>query len=175
MTYTFGASDDILSNDKWLKSGMTTHGSAILFNVRYPDGIALGIFKNLTTVKHGCEHAEDVFIRVIKQDKLGMMVPSPQVNRIILNLSKSPCSSTYGTSNKPRGCAEELINFQNQVFVHPVSRNEYVFKLIVIARGVYKQEQGSHDALDMMRSQGIEVTTDAHRKANGQPARKEYV
>lgn len=173
MPYSRGASDDVLTNAKWLKSGMETHGSAILFSSRHPQGASLGIFKNLPPSSGRCEHAEDVFIRTLKEHKMGLMVPGLEVNTIVLNISKSPCSSTYGTSNKAEGCAEALIKFQNEKYQY--EGIDYYFKLIVIARGVYRQAQGSHDALSMMQAHGIDVTTDAHRKKNGEPARKEYV
>lgn len=174
MPYTFGSSDDVLDNQKWFKSGMDTHGSAVLINARYPDGVSLGIFKNNTSVTHGCEHAEDVFIREITTSKVGLLAPSPQGNTVILNISKSPCSSTHGTSNKTVGCAEQLIGFQNTPFRCPITGQEYVFKLIVIARGVYKQSDSSTRALEMMEREGVEVTTDVHRKKDGTPAKKEY-
>ena len=175
MPYVFGTSNDVLDNELWYKSGMATHGSAILYNTNHPQGTDLGIFKNINTVRFGCEHAEDVFIRDLKSSKIGLMVATPMVNTIVLNISKSPCSSTYGTSAKAKGCAEELIDFQNNAYTCPITGNEYVFKLIVIARGVYNQSAGSHDALDMMSAKGIQVTTDAHRKKNGDPKKKEYV
>lgn len=171
--YTFGKSDGDLNNQQWFHSGMETHGSAILINNKYPEGKSLGIMKNNKSKTHGCEHAEDVFIRTIKED-VGALSVSPAVNKVILCISKSPCSSTYGTSNKPVGCAEELINFQNTIYKAPINGNEYVFKVIVLARGVYKQSTGSHNALDLMRDNGIDVATDVHRKKDGSSMKKEY-
>lgn len=171
-TYSFGKGSGELENNKWLKSGMETHGSIVLINHTCPDGVSLGIVKNNTSVTHGGEHAEDVAIRTIKAS--GLLVTSPSVNTIILSVSKSPCSSTYGTSNKPVGCTEELIKFQNNSYNCPTTGNEYIFKLIVIARGIYKQSPGSHDAMDMLTANGIQVATDVHRKKDGSPAKKEY-
>lgn len=171
--YAFGKADGDLNNQQWFKSGMETHGSALLINNKFPDGTSLGIMKNNKSVTKGCEHAEDVFIRSIKSETATLSV-SPAVNTVILSISKSPCSSTYKTSNKPLGCAEELINFQNTVYKCPKTGNEYIFKVIVIARAVYKQSTGSHNALDFMREHGIEVTTDVHRKKDGTAMKKEY-
>jgi pyrimidine deaminase RibD-like protein len=174
MSYAFGKADQPLENAKWFKSGMETHGGIILINSAYPDGISIGIVKNITTKTYGCEHAEDVAIRTIKSS--GLLVISPAVNHIILSISKSPCSSTYGTTNKEGlGCTEELINFQNTAFVCPKTNNTYYFRLTVIARGVYKQSDASHEALTLMAKNGVEVTTDVHRKMDGSAAKKEYV
>ena len=171
--YSYGKSKDKLSNQQWFRSGMSTHGSAYLFNRSNSNGLSLGIMKNNKSKRHGCEHAEDVFIRYIKAN-VGLLRTSPSVNTIVLSISKSPCSSTYGTSNKPLGCAEELINFQNNPYRCPITGNEYIFKLIVIARALYKQSSGSRKALTMMKLNGIEVTTDVHRKKDGSSMAKEY-
>lgn len=171
--YNFGRAKGDLSNQQWMRSGMSTHGSAYLVNSSNEDGVSLGVMKNNKSKRYGCEHAEDVFIRVVK-DKVGLLRKSPFVNTLILNVSKSPCSSTYGTSNKKVGCAEELINFQNNPYICPITGNEYIFKIIVIARSLYKQNAGSRQAIRMMLRKGIQVTTDAHRKKDGSPMAKEF-
>ncbi len=171
--YKFGKAKGDLSNQQWMRSGMSTYGSAYLVNNAHENGVRLGVMKNNKSKRYGCEHAEDVFIRVVKA-KVGLLVVSPAVNTIILSVSKSPCSSSLGTSNKPVGCAEELINFQNNPYICPITGNEYLFKIIVIARSVYKQSAGSRQAITMMRENGIEVTTDVHRKKNGSPMAKEF-
>lgn len=171
--YMYGEADDDLSNQQWMRSGMSTYGSAYLINDAHKAGVRLGIMKNNKSKRFGCEHAEDVFIRAVKA-KVGLLIKSPAVNTIILSISKSPCSSTLGTSNKDVGCAEELINFQNNPYICPITRNEYLFKIIVIARAVYKQSEDSRLAIKMMRGNGIQVTTDVHRKKNGLPMAKEF-
>ncbi|PUA27800.1 MAG: hypothetical protein B0W54_14810 [Cellvibrio sp. 79] len=171
--YTFGRAKSDLSNQQWMRSGMSTHGSAYLINSANEDGVSLGIMKNNKSKRHGCEHAEDVFIRTVK-DKVGLLRTSPAVNTLILSVSKSPCSSTYGTSNKKVGCAEELIKFQNNPYICPITGNEYIFRIIVISRSLYKQSMGSRHALRMMVRNGIQVTTDVHRKKDGSPMAKEF-
>lgn len=171
--YSHGKADDDLNNEQWMHSGMSTHGSAYLVNNAHGDGVSLGIMKNNKSKRYGCEHAEDVFIRVVK-DKVGLLRKSPFVNTLILNVSKSPCSSTYKTSNKKVGCTEELINFQNNPYICPITGNEYLFKIIVIARAIYRQSESSRRAMEMMEKNGIQVATDVHRKKNGSPMAKEF-
>lgn len=60
------------------------------------DGVDLGLFKS-----YGGKHAEDTLIAYLKGRKI-------KSGKLKINLSTSPCSSTFGTSKKEEGCQEEL-------------------------------------------------------------------
>lgn len=146
--WKFGANDDEMSNQQWFKSGMSTFGS-ILVEDEDNDGelVSLKVTKNLKTVTYGNEHAEDVAIRVLHEN-----YSDEELNGllVILNLSKSPCSSKFGTSNKLVGCAEELVDFVK----------DYKVNLIITCRGLYKGLHESQEAVDWMRSKGINISVD---------------
>ncbi|HLI85894.1 MAG TPA: hypothetical protein VKV17_18415 [Bryobacteraceae bacterium] len=144
--WSFGAKQSEMTNSEWFKSGMSTFGS-ILYEDEEGELLSLETVKNVTTKKYGKEHAEDVAIRSLlenfsKEELDGLPV--------VLTLSKSPCSSKYGTSNKPKGCAEELVDFVR----------EYGVKLTIICRGLYKGLGASRQALEWMESEGITVSGD---------------
>lgn len=145
--WSYGTKDDEMSNQQWLKSGMSTFSSTLVEDEDSDELTVLGITKNVKTKLHGSEHAEDVAIRVLK-DKYSAV----QLNGlgVILNLSKSPCSSTFGTSSKAKGCAEELVD---------LVQNDGV-NLSIICRGLYKGLDASQKAIDWMRTKGIAVSVD---------------
>jgi hypothetical protein len=111
------------------------------------DLVALKTTKNIKTVKFGAEHAEDVAIRSLR-----MALSEEELHGlpVILNLSKSPCSSKFGTSNKDPGCAEQLVDFVNT----------YGVRLTLICRGLYKGLEESRKAVEWMEQNGITVTGD---------------
>ena len=108
----------------------------------------LGLGKSNKTVKFGAEHAEDVAMRVLLDQYSAEELDGLSV---ILNLSKSPCSSRFGTSGaKDPGCAENLVDFAKT----------YGVKFSIICRGLYKGAEGSQQAVDWLRSKGIPVSVD---------------
>jgi hypothetical protein len=87
---------------------------------------------------HGNEHAEDVALRMIR-DNLGMFAPGER-NHLVMSVTKSPCTSTARgalptTSNKPRGCTEELIGLVTTGLQD--AGNQYNFEIKLICRGLY--------------------------------------
>jgi pyrimidine deaminase RibD-like protein len=108
----------------------------------------LKVTKNLKTKTHGAEHAEDVAMRnLLAQYSLAEL----SGKFIVLNLSKSPCSSTYGTSgDKDPGCTENLIDFVKATKVN----------MVITCRGLYKGAEGSLHAVNALRKAGIYVSVD---------------
>jgi pyrimidine deaminase RibD-like protein len=145
--WSFGHSEEDMSDKQWFKSGMATFCS-IMVDEGGDALVELGLGKSLKTKTYGAEHAEDVAIRTLlsvydAKALNGMMV--------LVNISKSPCSSTYGTSGaKHPGCTENLIAF----------KKKYKVNLMLTLRGVYKGVDGSHDALKLLRDNGILISTD---------------
>lgn len=144
--WTFGVKEEEMSDKEWFNSGMSTFAS-VMYEDEDGDLVTLNTVKNIATKTYGKEHAEDVAIRALlesfeENDLNGMPV--------VLNLSKSPCSSKYGTSNKTVGCAEELVKFVNK----------YGVKLTITFRGLYKGLEGSKLAVEWMRSKGITLSGD---------------
>jgi hypothetical protein len=139
------------------------------------DIVPLGLSKSNRSVTHGAEHAEDVALRVIG-DNLSMFSTLGR-NHIIINLSKSPCTSTPRpdplgggmlptTSGKPVGCTEALINLVNTGLNDGLG-NHYDFQLTIICRGLYapggtnaaiRASQAAVDALNA--DPNIDVTGD---------------
>lgn len=145
--WSFGQSDDDMSNQQWAKSGMVTYASIMVDDG--DEALAfIGLGKSNKTVRFGREHAEDVSMRVLldtyTEEELNGL-------NIILNLSKSPCSSKFGTSgDKDPGCAENLVAFAKA----------YGCNISIICRGLYKGAEGSQQAVDWLRSKGIAVSVD---------------
>ncbi len=145
--FSFGASEDEMSDDQWFKSGMSTF-SSILVDGKKGEFDFLKVTKNLKTKTFGAEHAQDVAMRNISSE---FSAAELKGKHVVLNLSKSPCSSTYGTSgDKDPGCAENLIAFVKATGIH----------LTLICRGLYNGSKGSQDAVDLLRSKGIDVSVD---------------
>lgn len=145
--WSMGHSDEEMSDQQWFKSGMATFCS-IMVDEGGDALVELGMGKSLKTKTYGAEHAEDVAIRTLlsvydAKALNGMMV--------LINISKSPCSSTYGTSGaKHPGCTENLIAF----------KKKYNVNLMLTLRGVYKGMDESQDALKLLRDNGILISTD---------------
>ena len=145
--WSMGHSEEEMSEQQWFKSGMATFCS-IMVDEGGDALVELGLGKSLKTKKFGAEHAEDVAIRTLlstydAKDLNGMTV--------LINISKSPCSSTYGTSGaKHPGCTENLIAF----------KKKYKVNLMLTLRGVYKGMEESKDALKLLRDNGILISTD---------------
>jgi pyrimidine deaminase RibD-like protein len=150
--FTFGASDSEMTNQQWMKSGMNTFSSVLVENDDEELEL-LKVTKNLKTKTHGAEHAEDVAMR-----NLLAQFSADDLNGkfIVLNLSKSPCSSTYGTSGaKDPGCTENLIDFVKATGVN----------MVITCRGLYNGSKGSQDAVDALRKAGIDVSVDVRMGA----------
>lgn len=145
--WSMGHSEEEMSEAQWFKSGMSTFCS-IMVDEGGDALVELGMGKSLKTKTYGAEHAEDVAIRTLlsvydAKALNGMLV--------LINISKSPCSSTYGTSGaKHPGCTENLIAF----------KKKYNVNLMLTLRGLYKGADESQDALKLLRDNGIYVSTD---------------
>lgn len=127
--WSFGHSEDEMSNEQWLKSGMSTFVS-IMVDDGGDELKELGKAKSLKTKTYGPEHAEDVAMRSLLAEYGAAGLKGLH---IILNLSKSPCSSTFGTTDKKPGCAENLVKFAKT----------YKVRITLICRGLYKGLEGS--------------------------------
>jgi len=147
-SYTFGFSESEMDTGQWARSGQSTFNS-VMYHMG-DDIVPLGLSKSNQSVTHGAEHAEDVALRVIGANL--SMFSTVGRNHIILNLSKSPCTSTPRpdplgppgtmlptTSNKPpgtAGCTEELLNLV-ATGLNDAFGNHYDFQLTIICRGLY--------------------------------------
>ncbi len=145
--WSMGHSEEEMSDKQWFKSGMSTFCS-IMVDEGGAALVELGLGKSLKTKTFGAEHAEDVAIRTLLSAYDAKALNGMTV---IINISKSPCSSTCGTSGaKVPGCTENLIAF----------KKKYKVNLMLTLRGVYKGVEGSHDALKLLRDNGILISTD---------------
>lgn len=144
--WSFGHSEDEMSNEQWLKSGMSTFVS-IMVDDGGDELKELGKAKSLKTKTYGPEHAEDVAMRSLLAEYGAAGLKGLH---IILNLSKSPCSSTFGTTDKKPGCAENLVKFAKT----------YKVRITLICRGLYKGLEGSWNAVLALRADGITVSID---------------
>ncbi len=145
--WKMGQKDEDMSNQQWAKSGMVTYVS-IMVDDEELTLTELGLGKSLKTKTYGAEHAEDVAMRALLatygEDGLAGL-------SVILNLSKSPCSSDRGTSGaKDPGCTENLIAF----------KKKYKLGLTLICRGLYKGLEASQEAVEDLRAAGITVSVD---------------
>jgi len=144
--WSFGQSEDEMSDKQWFKSGMATFVS-IMVDAGGDELKELGLAKSLKTKTFGPEHAEDVAMRsLLAEYGAGGL----KGLHIILNLSKSPCSSTFGTTDKKPGCAENLVKFAKT----------YKVRITLICRGLYKGLEGSWEAVKALRAEGINVSID---------------
>ena len=145
--WSYGQSDAEMSDQQWFKSGMSTFAS-IMVDDGDEELTLLGLGKSNKTVKFGAAHAEDVAMRTLLEEYSAEELSNLSV---ILNLSKSPCSSTYGTSGaKDPGCAENLIAF----------KKKYKVKISLTCRGLYKGAEESQKAVELLRDNGIDVSVD---------------
>jgi len=144
--WSFGHSEEEMSNEQWLKSGMSTFVS-IMVDDGGDELKELGKAKSLKTKTYGPEHAEDVAMRSLLAEYGAAGLKGLH---IILNLSKSPCSSTFGTTDKKPGCAENLVKFAKT----------YKVRITLICRGLYKGLEGSWNAVLALRAEGITVNID---------------
>lgn len=143
--------------DKMAPGGMATFGH---LGIVIEDGdeeeieITLGAAKNLS--RKG-EHAEDVMIRILRENS-GMFAPG-KVNPILMDVTKSPCSSEHKTSKKPIGCTEELIKL---VKVGTLLAGKMVkFKLTLVVHHLYggsgDRRRASCEALKDLKKAGATV------------------
>jgi len=144
--WSFGQSDDEMSDKQWFKSGMSTFVS-IMIDAGGDELKELGLAKSLKTKTFGPEHAEDVAMRALLAEYGAAGLKGKHV---ILNLSKSPCSSTFGTTDKDPGCAENLVKFSKT----------YKVRITLICRGLYKGLEGSWEAVKALKAEGINVSID---------------
>ena len=144
--WSFGQSDDEMNDKQWFKSGMATFVS-IMVDDGGDELKELGIAKSLKTKTFGPEHAEDVAMRALLAE---YGAGGLKGLHIILNLSKSPCSSTFGTTDKKPGCAENLVKFAKT----------YKVRITLICRGLYKGLEASMLAVKALRDEGITVSID---------------
>jgi Domain of unknown function (DUF4157) len=135
---SFGFSEtDSMTTQQWTNSGQST-----FLSLHYMVGtelVDLGRTQSNTSATYGNEHAEDVALRIIRTN-LGMFA-ADQDNHLVLQVSKSPCTSTPRqelptTSTKQFGCAEELIELVNNGLQDDAGTT-YQFRLDVICRGLY--------------------------------------
>jgi hypothetical protein len=131
-----GVSMNPISRD-WGSSGMTTR--LILSKDDGESMTSLCDTQNTQSAAHGAEHAEDVAIRVLR-DNLTLFQPVPHVNRLWMSITKSPCTSVPRnglpiTSQKATGCTEELINLATAGL--SAGGATYRFELVVHVFGLY--------------------------------------
>jgi hypothetical protein len=150
--FSFGASDAEMSNQQWFKSGMSTFSSVLVENDDEELEL-LKVTKNLKTKTYGAEHAEDVAMRNL----LGQFSAAELKGKlVILNLSKSPCSSGFGTSgDKKPGCTENLAEFVKETGVN----------LVITCRGFYKGLEKSKEAVEWLRGKGVDISVDVRTGA----------
>lgn len=161
----FGVNNtDSMATQQWQSSGQSTFLS-IMYKTSDGDLIDLAVTRSNQSRTHGNEHAEDVALRMIREN-LGLFAPG-QRNHLVLNVTKSPCTSTARgtlptTSNKPTGCTEELIGLVTTGLQYAGS--QYDFEIELICRGLYApsvpgQSQAnvldaSQGAVDAMKATG---------------------
>ena len=172
-----GISQSVMSNEQYQKSGMSTFASVILYNARYPDGhLLIQTAKNLSNSK---EHAEDVLIRgIIEQEGF---LDKNGGNRLVFNLSKSPCSSSVlhptftAGAVKKQGCTETLIDLHNNGLT---LGSKYDIEVVIFCHALYAggggKLTGSHEAADLLAYNGITLQTSVHQKNDGSSARKAF-
>lgn len=165
---SFGVNDSQnMTPQEWQRSGQST-----FLSVMYKTGgdvIDLALTKSNRSQTHGNEHAEDVALRMIR-DNLGMFAPGER-NHLVLNVTKSPCTSTARgalptTSNKPTGCTEELIGLVT-TGLQDAAGNQYDFELELICRGLYAPPVQGWSQKDVLNASGQAV---AAMKATGRIA-----
>lgn len=162
---SFGVNNtDSLTTQQWQNSGQSTFLS-IMYKTS-DDLIDLAVTKSNRSQTHGNEHAEDVALRMIR-DNLGMFAPGVR-NHLVLNVTKSPCTSTARgalptTSNKPTGCTEELISLVT-TGLQDAAGNQYDFELELICRGLYAPNVQGHSQANVLDASQAAV---AAMKATG--------
>ncbi|MEV6123304.1 DUF4157 domain-containing protein [Streptomyces sp. NPDC052077] len=171
MPARFGVNNtDNMAPQQWQSSGQSTFLS-IMYKTDDGDLIDLAVTKSNQSQTHGNEHAEDVALRMIR-DNLGMFAPG-QRNHLVLNVTKSPCTSTARgalptTSNKPTGCAEELIGLVTAGL--QAAGNQYDFDLELICRGLYAPQvpgQSQADVLDASQAAVEAMKATGHITVSG--------
>ncbi|MFE7463775.1 DUF4157 domain-containing protein [Streptomyces sp. NPDC057499] len=162
---SFGVNNtDSMTAQQWENSGQST-----FLSIMYKTGndlIDLAVTKSNRSQTHGNEHAEDVALRMIR-DNLGMFAPG-QRNHLVLNVTKSPCTSTARgglptTSNKPTGCTEELIGLVTNG-LQDAAGNRYDFQLELICRGLYTPRAQGRTQAEVLDASQVAV---AAMKATG--------
>ena len=121
--------------------------------------VDLGQFMSQQTAySEGTEHAEDALCDTIEMIEWEAHAQDMTVDMskmiIIKNLTASPCSTTYGTCNKPDsvGCAERLVEKAREGYKIEVHADHFYQP-----KGVANAKQKSRDACEWMRSEGIKV------------------
>jgi len=141
--WSFGSSNDDISNNQWFKGARSTTFSTLIDD----DGNS-GFFKNNKSVTFGAEHAEDVWLRNVQDEVNNGKYSYNGENQVILNVTASPCTSTArmvngvllpATSNKPIGCTERLIAFLNNGLNDTRGWN-YQFQLSIICEHLYRPQ-----------------------------------
>nr|WP_223244329.1 DUF4157 domain-containing protein [Streptomyces sp. CBMA156] len=132
------------------------------------NGTPIGTFSSETTRYSPGDHAEDQLLDEIdatiggsfsKPQVQAALAAGGQAHTLAIDLTASPCSSTYGTTTKEdaEGCAERLID---------LARNGYqghTFTITVTAHHLYQpggstaSRQASIEAIRAMRAAGITV------------------
>lgn len=175
----FGYSNQQMTKTQFQKSGMATNLSLIFETA---DGVTvdIGTMKSNKSVTFGDEHAEDVALRLI-QEHIDMFAGPPARNRLILSLSKSPCTSTVRlglptTSNKGPGvlgCTEELINLATNGITH--NGITYLFELIINCRGLYAPSPATQAILQASQAaaDAINATPNLSITGDERPAARE--
>lgn len=172
---SYGVSMNAISTD-WGSSGMSTRLVLSAYvSVRGVEELTtLCDTQNAHSTAHGSEHAEDVAIRVLRNN-LTLFRPAPHVNELWMSITKSPCTSISRTglpvtSQKATGCTEELINLVATGLTGPGGAM-YTFRLTVHVFGLYMPKvpgytqddvlDASQEALEALRANpGISVTSD---------------
>lgn len=154
-TFKFGFKESYATDPtQWMESGENTFATLMWDS---PDAglIDLGLAKNVKSAAHGAEHAEDVALRVIHSN-LAMFSTAGR-NSLILNLTKSPCTSTAwlvggmpkpATSGKPVGCTESLIALVTGGLT--LGLTHYTFSLRITCRGLYCPTIPGHTQADVL-------------------------
>lgn len=131
--------------------GMTTFATLEITLCEH--SIVLGAVKNVSAKK---KHAEDVALGVLKEN--AGMLEKNATTEIRINVTKSPCSSKHGTSNKVKGCTEELIGLAEEKWPDDGTPK---YKLTVYASKLYgnsgEMRRNSGKALKDLQNAGVTV------------------
>ena len=134
--------------------GMATFGQlAIVVEDDDEDAlITLGASKNIKGA-----HAEDVMIGILR-DHGGMFDPG-KLNPIHMAVTKSPCSSTYGTSKKKEGCTESLIKLitKGVSLGGPTVKFALTLHVDHLYGGSAVRKRASCNALKLLKAAGAEI------------------
>lgn len=160
-SFSFGASESLITNSAYFFGQQGTTFASMIDNSGN-----VGTYKNNKSKKYGKEHAEDVWLRAIIEGIDEGRFVDDERNQVILTVTASPCTSERrgiypSTSNKTKGCTEELLDFVR----YGINRNgnNYYFVLTIICEHLYQPKgkgegvkEASKLALQALESVGVD-------------------